>query len=524
MLKNSPSILCTLLFSTICLKAGNWPQAGGPNGNFTIENATVPKKWSAVLEQNIAWKKQLPELGQSSVTIWEDKLFFAINQPVLKDTVLGKDIIAYCISVEDGSTLWKREIIGTHPLKIGSTFGDSSGLPAVTNGNIVVFFNASGAIEGFDLFGNRLWRREALSSYRGSPFLVGNKLIYVQMNWPPDEKGGYPHPKEELHVSEWTQMQAIDIKSGKPLWSTLCGANIGSQPLPLKLDDGRVALVVGRGGGHTPPEKPLGISLVDASDGTEIWKLTIDNWECRQTISVYKGMIPIINDEEQWWIDIQNGKIVRKVSIIKDVPVCLNKGAKWKTKTMTLKTSERSYEVIGQSNLLIGQYHYYRSYQHNYLGRVNMDTGKVEYLQLPTSMLKQPGKPDQLVWDISDLASKPEKTFYVPTETSYWNLKTNSVKNSRGFKLLGDIRAQGNGWGHVSSPIPTAFGDTLFLPIMNGMVYVIDWDMELLNENAIIAINDLGPLGESFTRSNISYSNGKLFAQTIQELICIGGN
>lgn len=516
--------LIPILLAYCGLFGESWHQAGGPNGNFIIEGVEPPTTWSVALNENIAWKKTLPELGQSSVTVWEDKIFFTINKPVHTDSVLGRDIIAYCSSANDGSTLWKKEIIGTHPLRIGSTFGDSSGLPAVTNGNVVVFFNASGAIEGFNLYGNPLWRRKALSSYRGSPFLVGNKLIYVQMNWSPDEKGGYPHPKEELNVSEWTQMQAIDIESGKPIWSTRCGANIGSQPLPLKLDDGRDVLVVGRGGGHTPPEKPVGISLVDGADGSEIWKLPIDNWECRQTISVYEGKIPIIHDEEQWWVDFRTGKIVRKVSIIKNVPVRVNKGAKWETKIMTLKTSERSYEVIGQSNLLVGQYHYFRSYQHNYLGRANMNTGMVEYLQLPTSMLREQGKPDRFIWEASDLASKPEKTFNVPTETSYWNLKANSVKNSRGFKLLGDNRAQGSGWGHVSSPIPTAIGDTLFLPIMNGMVYAIDWDAEVLDENAIIAINDLGPLGESFTRNNITYSNGKLFTKTIKELICIADN
>lgn len=500
----------------------NWHQASGPNGNFVLENANAPKEWSVALNKNIAWKKTLPELGQSSVTVWEDKLFFTINKPVQEDTVLSKDVIAYCCSVKDGSVLWTKEIKGTHLLKIGSSFGDASGLPAVTDGNIVAFFNAAGAIEGFDLYGNRLWRREALSAYRGSPFLSDNKLVYVQMNWPPDEKGGYPHPEEELHVSEWTQMQAIDIETGKPIWSTTCGANIGSQPLPLKLKDGRDVMIVGRGGGHTPPEKPLGISLVDLKDGTEIWKLPIDHWECRQTIPVYKEQIPIIHDEEHWWVDLNTGKVTQKVSIIQDVAVRKQVGGKWTTKKSTLKTSERSYEITNQSNLLVGKYHYYRNYQHNYLGRVNLDTAKVEYLQLPTSLLRQEGKADRLVWNATDLDGTPEKTFNVPTEPSYWNLQTNHVTNSRGFKLLGDARAQGNGWGHTAAAISTAIGNTLYVPMMNGLVHAIDWNSKTFDESAIRAINDLGPLGDAFNRTNITYADGKLYALTIKELICIG--
>ncbi len=513
------AILSTLLLTALS-NAQNWPQAGGPNGNFVLENANAPKEWSVTRNEGIAWKRSLPELGQSSVTTWGDKLFFAINKPVHKDTVLSKDVIAYCCSATDGSILWTREIPGIYPLKIGGSWGDSSGLPAVTNGEQVAFFNASGAIEAFDFDGKRLWRREALSSYRGTPFLIGNKLVYMQMNWPPDEKGGYPHPKEELPVSKWTQVQAIDIATGNPIWSTRCGGNIGSQPMPLTLPDGRDAFLVGRGGGHTPPERPLGVSLVDASDGSEIWNLPIENYECRQTKPIYKGNALIIVDDAHWWVDVATGTVTRKVSLAQNVRVRLKKGSRWVTRTKDIETNPRS-EHSDQSNLLVGRYHYFRSYIYNYLGRVNADTGNVEYLQLPVSMLRKTGQPDRFIWSKSDLDLEPEKTFKVPTEQSYWNFKTNRVVNSRGYKLLGDIRSQGNGWGHFAAQIPTAIGEHLYVPIMNGMVYVIDWNKERFDENALLAINDLGPLGEAWTRSNITYSNGKLFAQTISEIVCI---
>jgi len=519
-MKSLNLILFSLALLSVLSNAQNWPQAGGPHGNFIIEDANAPSSWSVTLDRNIAWKKTLPELGQSSVTVWEDKLFFTINKPVEADTVLSKDVVAYCCSAIDGSTLWTREIPGIYPLKIASSWGDSSGLPAVTNGRQVAFFNASGAIESFDMEGNRIWRREALSAYRGSPFLIDNALIYMQMNWAPDEKGGYPHPKEELPVSNWTQVQAVDFETGKPIWSTTCGGNIGSQPLPLKLKNGRDAFLVGRGGGHEPPEQPLGISLVDARDGSEIWKLPIDGYECRQTKPIYKGQALIIHDEEHWWVDIGSGEISRKASLTKNVSVRMKNGKRWVTKSMDLETSART-EKSDQSNLLVGDYHYFRSYIHNYLGRINADTGKVEYLQLPVSLLRAPHQADRFIWNESDLKSKPEKTFNVPTKISYWTFKTNRMVNSRGFKLLGDVRSQGNGWGHFAAQIPTAIGENLYVPIMNGMVYVIDWNSEVLDENAILSINDLGPLGEAWSRSNITYSNGKLYAQTIRELICI---
>ena len=57
---------------------------------------------------------------------------------------------------------------------------------------------------------------------------------------------------------------------------------------------------------------------------------------------------------------------------------------------------------------------------------------------------------------------------------------------------------------------------------MNGTVYVIRWGAEKLDENAVVAINDLGPVGQSFHRGSISFAGGRAFAHTICELICIG--
>ena len=38
----------------------------------------------------------------------------------------------------------------------------------------------------------------------------------------------------------------------------------------------------------------------------------------------------------------------------------------------------------------------------------------------------------------------------------------------------------------------------------------------------VVAINDLGPINKTWTRSSLSFANGKIYARTIKELICIG--
>ncbi len=96
------------------------------------------------------------------------------------------------------------------------------------------------------------------------------------------------------------------------------------------------------------------------------------------------------------------------------------------------------------------------------------------------------------------------------------------MKNSRGYVVVGDDRSMGNGWGHHASQVPTVIGEHLYVPTMAGTVYVIRWEAEKLDESAIEAINDLGPVGQSWNRASLSYSRGKLYAHTIRELICIG--
>ena len=80
------------------------------------------------------------------------------------------------------------------------------------------------------------------------------------------------------------------------------------------------------------------------------------------------------------------------------------------------------------------------------------------------------------------------------------------------------------GWGHVSAASPILVNDRLFFPIMNGTVYVIDAAAETLNEHTIIAVNDLGPAGETWTLASFSYADGRLWMHTMKKVICIGTN
>ena len=135
------------------------------------------------------------------------------------------------------------------------------------------------------------------------------------------------------------------------------------------------------------------------------------------------------------------------------------------------------------------------------IGRVNIETGRTEYLRVPVQFVA--GPEPRRIWAKNDAI-------------------LNDTKNSRGIAIATDKRAQGSGWGHVSAASPILVNRHLFFPIMNGTVYVIDAFAERLDENALIAINDLGPAGGTWTLASFSYAKGRLWMHTMKEVLCIG--
>ncbi|MCB1210326.1 MAG: PQQ-binding-like beta-propeller repeat protein [Verrucomicrobiales bacterium] len=496
------ALMVTLMGSTFAA-AADWP----------ITTETAPTKWSVALDDNIAWKITLPETGQNTPVVHGGKVFFSTMKEVQADAEIGGDIVAWCCDAASGKVLWQREISGEYPQRLSGCFSDSTSPPAVCDGERVVFINASGTIACFDLKGEPLWSKKLLSVGRTLPFLHDGKFVFTRQIYPPDANGNFGHQYADSPVEMWTQLQALDIKTGEVAWTTKCGINMGCAVMPQKLADGRDVVVVGRGGGHGPPEKPDGISLVDLRDGSTLWSLELKDFMATMIFSVRNDEVNFFHKGEHLSVDALNGKTVRRCSILKDIPVRNWNDGNRITKTETIP--ETSTRMITQtSNLLVGPYHYFRSYTRPYLGRVQVETGAVEYLELPLQLARVAGQPDVFRWFVEPKSKKEP-------QLKDQAIAKNEVKNSC-FVVMGDKRSVGNGWGHIAAPTPSVAGPNLYVPVMNGTVYVIDWNAAKLDESAIVGINDLGPAGQSYTRASLFFDGDRVFAHTIRELMCIG--
>ena len=62
----------------------------------------------------------------------------------------------------------------------------------------------------------------------------------------------------------------------------------------------------------------------------------------------------------------------------------------------------------------------------------------------------------------------------------------------------------------------------IYFPTMVGMVYVLKWKAPRLDADALVSLGDLGPAGKTWSLSGLACANGRLYARTLKELICLG--
>ena len=140
------------------------------------------------------------------------------------------------------------------------------------------------------------------------------------------------------------------------------------------------------------------------------------------------------------------------------------------------------------------------SHEGHMIGRVNIETGHVEYLQVPLQAVRVRDGSEQLLWD-----------HHIPADT----------QNSRGIDTAADRRAKGDGWGHVTAASPVAVNNLVYFSTMLGTVYVIDASADQFDADALVSVNDLGPAGKTWSLSSLSYADGRLYHRGLKRLVCI---
>ncbi len=502
------------LLTLSLVHAQNWPQASGPDANWNLRDVEdPPKSWSVVGKENILWKTTLPEGGQSAVTIWKDRAFLTTHRPMKKGAPLTEsNIIGWCLDANSGEILWKVELPGTDPVQTAGIFSDSTVFAPVTDGEHVWFFNRCGSMACFDFSGKEIWMRKYEPRRRHTnrqcePILHGDIILTVEVK---NKAAGQklerhkPVPEGIDERDVWTYLHAIDKKSGEVKWINDAGTSVHNTPMIGKLSDGRTAVVHGRGGGHGPLEKPYGITMTLVDTGETLWTYeTGKGGDCYFNSHWNSGHVYWFHKQNHLVIDANTGKLLKEQDTMKSASFCqFNTDTEtWTTETDVPVKAGKKQPITNQTNIVVGDWHYFLAHDLIAIGRVNIESGKTEYLQVPVQI--DASSENRLIW---------KKQESIPNDT----------KNSRGLDIATDKRAKGTGWGHVSAASPVAINDILYIPVMNGTVYLIDAKAEKFDEKALLSVNDLGPAGETWNLSSFSFSDGRLFIHTMKEALCIG--
>lgn len=517
-----------VLFGWALSAADNWFQPAGPNGNWQVDG-DPPVEWSVAREENIRWRTTMPEAGMSNVTIWNDRVFVTTHVPIEKqeEKEAVTDIIGFCLDAGSGEILWEVTLPGTAFISLAGGFSDGTVFAPITDGEHVWFFNRCGSMGCYDFEGNEIWLREWKPRFKhnnrqAEPYLVGDTLLYVEVankehgsriqKWEAPgkkSKNGTGVPEGVAPKEVWTYIHGIDKKTGKVLWREEVGTCIHTTPVVGRMADGRLAVSHARGGGHGPFEKPYGHSLTSLASGEEgktIWSTELPrynppfscHWNEKYVLGFHQG--------KQIIMDPATGNVLREQPLYESSTVWKYRvGVEdWEREEKVAVKAGRAHPNTNQANILIDDWHWFLSHDVHYLGRVNVESGAVEYLELPAQLIASPEKrsKDIRLWD------KVDKSRNVP-------------RNASGF-AVGDKGHNGSGWGHISAASPTVVGRYLFLPVVTGTVYVIDTSAEELSPASLVAVNDLGPGGETWTLASLTFSGGCLYAHTMKEVICIG--
>lgn len=148
------SILTLFAFTfvgTTRLQAENWPTWRGPTGQSTTSETAFPTEWNQ--KENVHWKVELPDRGNSSPIVWKDKVF--ITQAIEKEG--RRTVMAF--NRETGKLLWQSGTVFKSEEKTHKSNPYCAASP-VTDGERVIAGFGSAGVYCFDLNGKELWHRE----------------------------------------------------------------------------------------------------------------------------------------------------------------------------------------------------------------------------------------------------------------------------------------------------------------------------------------------------------------------------
>lgn len=252
----------------------NWPGFRGTGSRGVADGQHPPIRWDIQDAASVAWKIDIPGLGNSCPVIWGDKLFIttAASEHGDKDVRIGLygnvesveddsqyEFIVLCLNKQNGKEIWRRVAhTGKPAIKRHSKSSHANPTVATDGKHVVAFFGSEG-LYCYDLDGKLLWRRElgVLDSgwffnadYQwgfGSSPVIAEDRVFVQCD-----------------IQAGSFVAALDIATGAEVWRT-AREEIPTWSTPVYHQFGDVPMLITHG--------TRAARAYDARDGKLLWSL-----------------------------------------------------------------------------------------------------------------------------------------------------------------------------------------------------------------------------------------------------------
>ncbi len=247
------------LFISLPILAANWPSWRGPSGDGRSGERVFPTMWSK--DKNIKWSVELPDRGNSSPIVWEDRVFISQAE---ED---GRFRSLMSFDRETGERLWQSGVRYEAPESKHETNSYCASSP-VTDGERIYVSYASAGFYCYDFSGRELWHRNFGRHHHrwgdgSSPVLSGDTCYFFH------------------GPGEGSFLVAIDKKTGDTRWKVAqpefaagpdredgfsgnANGMVGSFASPMVVNTGKREELV-----MAYPER---IVAYDPSTGTELWQ------------------------------------------------------------------------------------------------------------------------------------------------------------------------------------------------------------------------------------------------------------
>lgn len=176
------TLVCVLIAIVVHAAIGSayaeqpsWPQWRGPSGNGVAASEEAVTAWG--VDQNVKWRIELPEAGNSTPIVGNDRIFLT---QALGET---NQRSLFCIDRESGKELWRRGVRYDEPESSHKTNPYCSASPATDGERVIAWFGSAGLM-CWDMEGNELWRRDLgkqdhMWGYGSSPILHKDLCILL---------------------------------------------------------------------------------------------------------------------------------------------------------------------------------------------------------------------------------------------------------------------------------------------------------------------------------------------------------